>query len=144
MNSIIGIIFPLPKNTIDFMFSNNRDIYVKYLTHQPSKKSKINLKNELKLYFYQSGGIKSIVGDAIIKKFDFMDSSSILNKYKGRLMAQDDEFILYIKGRENKIALVLELYNMVKYHKPIKLAKPLTMAGVYLTAETKDKLFLEN
>lgn len=144
MNSIIGIIFPLPENAINFMFSNKRDVYVKYLTHQLSGKSKIKLKNGLKLYFYQSGGIKSIVGDAIIKKIDFMDSSSIVYKYKGRLMIPDTEFISYINGRENKKALVLEFNNLEKYNKPIKLAKPLTMAGIYLTDENKDELLVED
>jgi len=143
MDQIIGVIYPLSKDAIDFMFSNDRDVYIKYLSRPPKMRSKIKIKEGITLYMYQSGGSKSVVGDANIKKFDFLDMDNILNRYHGRLMISDDEFKLYAKGREKKKALVLELINLNKYKNEIKLSKPLTMAGIYLTPEKKQELFVE-
>jgi len=135
MEEIVGIIFPLPKEAIDFMFSNNRDVYIKYTSREPKKKSRIRIKKNITLFIYQSGGGKSIVGEATIKKFDFLDMNTILNTYHGRLMISDDEFRRYAKGRENKKALVLELTGLKRYKKEIQISKPVTMAGIFLTTE---------
>lgn len=143
MDQIIGVIFPLSKESIDFMFSNNRDVYVKYTSRQPTKKSKIKIKEGTTLYIYQSGGSKCVVGEAITKKFDFLDMDTILNRYSGRLMISDNDLKLYAKGRENKKALVLELKDLKIYKNGIKLSKPLTMAGIFLTPEKKQELFME-
>lgn len=143
MDQIIGVIFPLSKEAIDFMFSNNSDVYVKYPSRQTTNKTKIKIKEGITLYIYQSGGSKSVVGEAIIEKFDFLDMDTILNRYHGRLMTSEDELKLYAKGRENKKALVLELKDLIRYKNGIKLFKPLTMAGIFLTSEKKQDLFME-
>ena len=141
MDELIGVIFPLPKDAIDFMFSNNRDVYVKYTSRVPIKKSKMKLKEGITLYIYQSGGNKSVVGEATIKKFDYLDVYTILNEYHGRLMISDDGIKRYAKGRENKKALVLELSGLKKYKKERELSKPVTMAGIFLTSENIQELF---
>lgn len=141
MDEIIGVIFPLPKDAIDFMFSNNRDVYVKYTSRVPIKKSKMKMKEGITLYIYQSAGSKSVVGEATIKKFDYLDVNTILNRYHGRLMISDDDIIRYAKGRENKKALVLELSGLKKYKKERELSKSMTMAGIYLTSEKMSDLF---
>lgn len=141
MEDIIGVIFPLPKDAIDFMFSNNRDVYVKYTSRVPIKKSKMKLKEGITLYIYQSGGNKSVVGEATIKKFDYLDVYTILNEYHGRLMISDDGIKRYAKGRENKKALVLELSGLKRYKKERELSKPVTMAGIFLTSEKIQELF---
>ncbi|MFZ3167833.1 MAG: DUF365 domain-containing protein [Candidatus Methanoperedens sp.] len=143
MEQIIGVIFPLSKEAIDFMFSNNRDVYIKYTSRQPTKKSKIKIKEGTTLFIYQSGGSKSVVGEAIIIKFDFLDMDTILNRYHGRLMISEEELKLYAKSRENKKALVLELKELIRYKNGIKLRKPLTMAGIFLTPEKKQELFMD-
>ena len=141
MDEIIGVIFPLPKDAIDFMFSNNRDVYVKYTSRVPIKKSKMKMKEGITLYIYQSAGSKSVVGEATIKKFDYLDVNTILNRYHGRLMISDDDIVRYAKGRENKKALVLELSGLKKYKKERELSKSMTMAGIYLTSEKMSDLF---
>lgn len=39
MDSILGVVYPLHKKVIDFMFSNDRDVFVKYTTYPNPKKS---------------------------------------------------------------------------------------------------------
>jgi len=143
MSEIIGVIYPLSKDAIDFMFSNNRDVYVKYTSHEPTKKSIIKLKKGITLYIYQTGGSRLVVGVATIKQFDFLDRDTILNKYHGRLMISSDEFKLYAKGREKKKALVLELTDLKKCENGFKLSKTLTKAGIFLTPEKKQEFFVE-
>jgi hypothetical protein len=143
MDSIIGVIFPLPKNIIDFMFSNQRDVFVKYTSRPPLKKTKKRIQEGMKLYIYESGGEKTIIGEACIKKSDYLDMNSILNTYLERLMIPEEDFKNYAKGREEKKALVLELDSLKRYKKPVKLLKPMTMAGLHLTKETKKELFAQ-
>ncbi|WP_177188057.1 DUF365 domain-containing protein [Methanolobus profundi] len=141
MDSIIGVVFPLHKNVIDFMFSNKKDVFVKYTSRQPKKTNTI-IQEGMKLYIYESGGIKSIIGEAIIKKSQYLDLDSILNSYPERTMVTEEDLKAYAEGREEKKALVLELSNLMKYETPVKLLKPITMAGLYLTDERKKELFV--
>jgi hypothetical protein len=66
---------------------------------------------------------------------------SILDKYLERLIVPEDDFMEYARGREEKKALVLELGSLKKYKEPVKLLKPITMAGLHLTEERKKELF---
>ncbi len=142
MDSVLGVVFPLHKNVIDFMFSYNRDVFIKYVTHEPLKKTKPKIKEGMKLYIYESGGGKSIVGEATIKMCAYLDMNSILNAYRERLMISEENLKAYAKGREEKKALVLELNNLEKYGYPVKLSKPITMAGLYLTNSRREEYFI--
>ena len=138
---IIGVIYPLTEKIINYMFENKRDVFVKYLPHGKPKKPK--LKEEMVIYFYQSGSNKGIVGEAIIKNIQYLNIDQIFKEYTGRLMTTEDELIKYSTGREKKVALVLELVDLKRYEKEIKLSSSLTMMGLYLTEKRKKKLFLE-
>lgn len=56
----------------------------------------------MKLYIYESGGSKSIIGEAVIKNYSYLDMNSILKKYLRRLMVSENDFKNYAKGRERK------------------------------------------
>lgn len=144
MEQVIGVVFPQSKETIDFMFSNKRTIYVKYLSGKLKNKSRLRLKEGSKLYLYESGGKRSVVGEAIINKIELLDMNSILDKYSNKLTVSDEVFKIYAEGREDKEALVLGLQPLIKYTSVVKLTKPLTMTGIYVTAENEDQLFVGN
>ena len=139
---VIGVIYPLTEKIINFMFENNRDVFVKYTTHGNLQKSKPRLKKGMKIYFYQSGSNKTIVGEATIEHIEYLDMDQIFKKYANRLLTTEEELRDYSKGREEKRALVLELINLIKYEKEIKLPVPITMAGLYLTEKRKSTLFI--
>lgn len=141
MGQYVGVIYPLHKHVIDFMFSNKRDVFVKYTSRQPNKKN-IKIHEGMKLFIYESGGSKSIIGEAIIKNIQYLDLYSILNSYPERTMIPEDELKAYAAGREEKKALVLELSYLMKYETPVKLLKPITMTGLYLTDERKKELLI--
>jgi hypothetical protein len=143
MDSIIGVVFPLHKNVIDFMFLNKRDVFVKYTSRPPKNKRQVKIREGMKMYIYESGGSKEIIGEAIINKYDYLDMLSILNTYPERLMIPVEDFKLYAEGREEKKALVMELSNLKKYASPMKLLKPITMAGLYLTNDKIKELFVQ-
>lgn len=138
---IIGVIFPLPKKVITFMFENSRDVFVKYTTHGYLQKSKQRLEKGMSIYFYQSGSNKIIVGEALIENIEYLDMNQIITKYTNRLLTTEDELRNYSKGREEKRALVLELRNIIRYKEEIKLMVPITMSGLYLTEKRKNILF---
>ncbi len=140
MDEIIGVAFSLPKDAIEFMFSNNRDVFVKYISHVPIKKTSVKIKKGMKLYLYQSGGTKQIVGEAVIEKIDFLNMSAILENYSERLVISEKMFQQYSKGREDKRALIFELSNLKKYNIGVNLSKPINMGGLYITTENKSMI----
>jgi hypothetical protein len=140
MDSILGVVFPLPKDTIDFMFSNCRDVFVKYMGRCPQKKS-FKIKEGMTLYLYQSGGSQSIVGEAIIKNIDLLDMSSILDNYSERLFLSEEMFRQYANNREEKKAYVFELTDLKRYDPAIQLSQQINMGGLYITTENKSAVF---
>ena len=133
MKDIIGIIYPLPEKVLNYMFSNKKDIFVKYLTHNYTRKSKLKLNKHMKLLFYQSGGNKEIIGEADIKKIEHMKIDEVKKKYMDRLMAPLKNITIYSQGREDKTLIVIHLQNLKKFIIPVKCRKRITMTGQYIT-----------
>ncbi|MBS3090118.1 DUF365 domain-containing protein [Candidatus Pacearchaeota archaeon] len=134
---IYGVVYSLPQEITDNLFKKKRDIFVKYLGVSVNKKSKISLREGMKVYFYASGSNKSIIGEGKIKKIYFLNSGEILSKYKNRIMFNLSEFKTYVRDRERKNAMVLELSHLKPYAIPIILNKPINMGGKYINTKTK-------
>jgi len=137
---VLGIVYPVSPEVVDNIFNKNKTIFLKFTTHEPTRKTKVRLKEGIKLYFYKSGGEKIIVGEAIISKFDYLLVSEIIRKFRNRMIISEEELMGYSTGREQKRILVLKIINPIKYQKPIKQSKPVTMAGLYVTNENKLKI----
>lgn len=140
---ISGVIYPLFREIIDYMYRDNKDIFVKFVPHKHTKKSKNKLRTGMKIYFYQSKANKEIIGEATIMKIDYMYPSQILENYQGRLIIPPTDFKKYSKGRETKMAMVLELSKNIKYKKLVRLSIPLTMNGLYVR-NNEEKLFIHD
>ena len=136
--SIIGIIYPLPRELVKRV-NSNRNIFVKYLTHEPNKRS-LKIKEEDKLFIYESRNKKMIVAEAIISKIEFLTIDEIFKKYKNRTIAGLEALRIYSKGREEKKMLVLHLNNINMYKEPLPVSKPITMAGQYITKHNWERL----
>ena len=139
--TIKGVIYPLSKGIAKNIFEKGRNIFVKYLTHEPTKKTDLKLKNGMKLYVYITKENKSIIGEAGIKEIYYMDLLEILTKFKRGLFLSEAELRDYAKGRETKKAQVLKLEDIKTYTKMIPVKKPITMAGMYITNDNEKKIF---
>lgn len=140
---IIGVIFPIPEKIIYRIFDMGMNVFTKFTTHTPSEKS-IKIHKGDKLFIYQSKAEKTVVGEAIIEKMDFLLSDDVMDKYKEKLITPPEEMAKYVKGRTNKKMLVFELYNITKYNDPVKVNNPITMAGQYVTTENQTDIFNRN
>lgn len=137
---LIGIIFPLPERLISRIFDNGKRIFTKFTTHPPSEES-IRIRSGNKMFFYKSRANKTLVGEAIIKKIEFMLPSEVMNKYKEELVNPPEEMSEYVGGRNNKKMLVLDLSNIRRYTHPIIMKTPVTMAGLYVTEKNYKDIF---
>ena len=89
----------------------------------------------MKLLFYASGGSKTIVGEALVEKLEFMPLKEALQRYSDKMFITKEEALEYAQrfgNRKEKDLLLLHLSNMLKYPKQIAYSKPITMAGQYL------------
>jgi hypothetical protein len=123
---ISGAIFPVPVEMTQRLFDAETKIFIKCL---PRSTTRLTPKN--KIIFYASHGLKELVGEGTIEKIEFLNTETILSKYKHLLFLNEDECREYIKGRRD--VLTLTLVNLKKYCPPIKYGKNLTMAGQYIT-----------
>ena len=81
-----GVIYALPGDIAMNIFEKEKKIFVKYLPHEPTKKTEVRLDKGKKIYIYVSGLNKSVIGEAKIKKVEYLDMQEILKKYKKSLM----------------------------------------------------------
>ena len=140
MSEIAGIIFPIPKQFIDRLLVEKRNVLVKYTIRNGL--SRLSIKN--KVLFYVSQSSKEIMGEGIIQEIHFLTPTQALQEYDKKLFLNDDELEDYIHSQPNrdhsKQMLVLVLSNIEKYEKPKKFAKPITMAGLYFTKKEYKEL----
>ncbi len=140
-SEIEGVIYPLPYKFAMNIFKKDKRIFVKYLTHEPTKKTAMLLKKGMKLFIYISKSNKAIYGEAIIDEIYFMGVSEILSKFKSKLFMSESELRKYSEGRESKKAQVLKIRKIVLYPKEKIVKKPITMTGMYVTKLNKKSIF---
>lgn len=140
-SKVIGVIYPLPESLIRRIFEKKKNIFVKFTTHEPTKKTKMRLRDGIKLYIYQPRFEKTIVADAIICKYEYLNIKEVLKNYREKLIISKKELEEYSRGRELKKLLVLHLKDLRKYKQPVRMKKPITMAGQYVTLDNQDTLF---
>lgn len=140
LKKVYGIILPMSKEFAENIIKLNKTVFVKYTTHEPTKKTKKRLKEGDKFYIYVTGGTKEIIGEADIINCEYLIKQDVLKKYSKSLAISKEQLDKYSKGRENKKLLVLSLSNVKKYKKPIKLEKPITMTGLYIKEGNKEML----
>jgi hypothetical protein len=139
--NIIGVIYALPESVAKSIFLKKKDIFIKYLPHEPTKKTKIKIKKGDKVYIYISNKNKSVGGEAEIKKIEYLDAREILKKYSNRLMISKEDLGKYSTGRKLKKAQVLEICNIRQYPKEMRVLIPITMQGFYVTDKNKSIIF---
>lgn len=137
---IEGVIYPVSYNFAMNIFKKKKNIFVKYLTHEPTKKTEVFLRKGMKLFIYISKSNKSVIGEAVIDEIYFMNFLEILSKFKSKLFISESELRKYSEGREHKNAQVLKIKDVVLYHKEKPVKKPITMTGIYLTNQNKKSI----
>ncbi|MBN2566784.1 DUF365 domain-containing protein [Candidatus Woesearchaeota archaeon] len=138
---IEGVIYPVPYDLAMNIFKKNKKIFVKYLTHEPTKKTVVRLKKGMKLYIYSSQSKKVILGEGVIDEISFLNRSEILSKFDDELFISESELRDYSKGRESKKAQVLKIKNIVLYPKGKIVKRAITMTGIYVTGQNKKSIF---
>jgi hypothetical protein len=131
----LAIVYPLLPEHIERLLKG-KNIFCKYVGERPP-----NVTVGGKLIFYQSGGEKHLVGEAIIDRIEFMTPESIVKEFRDRLFITPDELDKYRGDRpESKKLLVLFLSQVRKYKTPLKPPKVVTMAGCTLSKVQYRKL----
>ena len=119
------------------IFNKKKEVFVKFLTH-PTKNTRI--KETMNLIIYVSNLNKSVIGEAVIKKIEFLKCDELIKKYKNKVFLNSEELKDYVSEREEKPLLVLTLKNIKRYNKEKILNYPITMSGKYITKEEYNKI----
>ena len=139
MERIVGVIYPVPGDIVDALFSGGSKVFVKYIPHKSTRLVKGN-----KVFFYASKGLKSLVGEGVIESIEFLSPENVLDKYSDLLFLNREQFDGYVKMRPtrdpSKEILTLKLVKIKKYKKPIECEKAITMAGRYVSSQEYSNL----
>ena len=130
-----GAVYPLSKNLISRILDDKRLVFAKFLAHRSPE---TNLGTGSLILFYETGGIKSIVGEAMINRVEFIKPYEIEFTGSRRFFLEREEFASYVNkfpGREKKAMLVAYLESLKRYEVPRKWPYPMTMAGQYITRD---------
>lgn len=138
-DQLFGVAFPLSRDHIQRILKDRRLIYVKYPAknvQSPKQKYRLPYGPGTKLLFYQSGGLKSIIGEAEIVEFKLMSREEIIRNHREDLFLSVDEFEEYTHkypGRERKLLMIFVLKNPIIYDSPKRWPGKMTMVGQYLS-----------
>lgn len=144
MNNISGVIFPVPKQFVDRLLTEKRNVFVKYV----ARSGLLRLSVKSRVLFYVSRSSKEIVGEGIIEETGFLTPNEALQKYGTKLFLNQTELEEYTYLQPNRDAskkmLVLALSKLRRYSKPKFINRPISMAGLYLTKKEYEDLLAEN
>jgi hypothetical protein len=127
---ILGIIFPVLSTHLLRFFDGGKKVFVKFLAREatPAK-----LQPGSRLYFYESGSGKKIVGEAKVVKIESGKFDEVLARFREELFLTESELGTYAGQRRDKTMVVLTLEDVRKYAIPLALKQSVTMAGRYMT-----------
>ena len=132
-----GVIYPVLQEHFD-RIASGKDVFCKFVS-----RGKLRLEVGDKILFYRSGGSREVIGEATIGEMEFLEPGVLVAKYGERLFLSRDELVKYVNQREKpggKKLPVFVLKDSIKYPRPFKMKKSLTMAGLTLTKKMYQRI----
>lgn len=142
MSEIIGVIYPVPFNLLQRIFSG-KDVFIKHPTCFKQ------LRPGHKVLFYASHEVRGILGEATIRNIEMMKLDEIYRKYGERVFITKEEARNYSKPLRDRRGggsprdvtfLVLELEDLRKYEVAMKPRRFITVGGKYLTKQEYESI----
>jgi len=137
---IVGAIFPVPKQFVDRLLLERRNVFVKYV----ARTTGLQIAPKHKVLLYVSHGSKEIVGEGKIEEVLFLTPNEAVKKYGNKLFLNENELTEYMlrqpKRDSSRKMLVLVLCRLRRYSRPKKFKRPISMTGQYLTQEEYTEL----
>jgi hypothetical protein len=130
--SIVGIIFPVLPEHARRLLEEGKTVFVKFCGKNTVPKK---LGAGHKLFLYESGGGRRLVGEATIKETETGTCDQVWERFGGRLFLTRRELEEYVGPRRERKMLVMVLSEAKRFPAPLNLRKALTMAGQYMTRE---------
>jgi len=129
-DSVIGVIFPILPEHIRRFFEQGKRVFIKFVASAHT-----GLRRGSKLFFYESRSKKQIVGEARIVQISSGTMDEVLLEHGADLFLTPEQLKEYVGNRRERRMLVLVLDGVRKYSTPLKVDRPITMAGQYMTKE---------
>ena len=135
--SIIGVIYPIRTKNYTRLKSVQSPVFIKYLQHF-NNKNPTKLKNGHYIIFYLSKKDKKVIGYSQIKNIVFKLPEEIIKEDANNMQMEINEFNEYIKNRESKKLLILELDKIIDIINPKIISSGITMTGKYIKKDEFD------
>jgi hypothetical protein len=136
-SKIIGIIFPLLPSHIQRFFDEDKKVFVKFFAKENIP---LRLRKGSKLFFYESRANRQIVGEATIVDVGTATAEEAIARFGDDLFLAKEELERYVGARKEKRMLVLVVDRSKRYRNALRLEKPITMTGQYMTRNMHESL----
>lgn len=123
MREIMGVSHPIPTEYAERIYNEGKTVFV-----GKSHLGKVSPGD--KFIIYESHGARAYTGWATIKFIGKEKTSSIIRKYKNKLMITPEEFKEYSKGRDQMN--VIEFENFQKFNNPVVPKRFVAVSGKYI------------
>lgn len=91
VSKIVGIVFSVPANSVDRLFIDHRNVFVKYT----ARTTNLRLTPKHRLILYASHGSKEVVGESVIEAIEFLTPREVFEKYANKVFLSKDELKEY-------------------------------------------------
>lgn len=142
-NQTFALAFPLPEPLISRIIGEKRTVVARF---ESSRTKKTRLCPGTLMVFYQSGGLKSVVGEATIENIDIETAQQVMQHYGHRFFLDESELKSYSNkypGREQRPLMVFELGSPRWYATPVRWPFPITMRGRHMSEAEYNNLFVK-
>jgi hypothetical protein len=136
-SKIIGIIFPLLSSHIQRFFDEDKKVFVKFFAQENLP---LRLRKGSKLFFYESRSNRQIVGEATIVEVGAATAEDAIARFGDDLFLAKEELERYVGVRKKKRMLILVVDRPKRYRNALRLEKPITMTGQYMTKNMHESL----
>jgi hypothetical protein len=109
-----------------------RTVFVKFFGKQEVPKW---LRRGARLFLYESGGNREIVGEAKITEITSGTMDEVWATFGEKIFLTRAELEQYVGDRKERRMLVIVLSEAKRFGTPLNLRRALTMAGQYMTRE---------
>ena len=126
----LGVVFPITAAHFENLLSG-KNVFCKFV-------GRLSVGAGNKIVFYQSGGSRQLVGEAIIKSIALMTPREAVQAFGNKLFITAIELEKYaslFKRAPTARLSVFELVIVRSYRAPVKFSRPIGPSGVNLTAE---------
>ncbi|MDA4116771.1 MAG: hypothetical protein OK455_00305 [Thaumarchaeota archaeon] len=141
-NGVLGVVVPISDERVMHDVFHGRSFHATL-----AKDDSTDLEKGDRMFFYDSGKTRQLVGEAMIASITFREAKDVLEQCGGKLYLDADAFDRYVSSLpegQKSLLRVLRFEDPTVYAAPVKCSVTIPEGGLDMTAEIFAKISKDN